>query len=341
MNYILKNENAVFYECGFSCDNVIFLKLGNEAFFITDGRYVTEANEFVKDAEVIDGGFDIYKTAREILKKNRIKKIVFDPLCWSVDEFKRLNSKLTSHFFPKKNFSQQKRIIKNKDEILTIKKAAKIGAEGFEEFAKFLQNAENLTEKKLFFKANEILCRQGELQSSFDPIVAIDENAAKPHSLPSLKPLINNSLFLFDAGIKYKRYCSDRTRVLEFVKGTNLNFSKKQHFKSRKRQKIYDIVLKAQESAIKHAKVGMKACEVDKIARDIIQSSGYGKYFIHSTGHGVGLDIHELPVISKRDETILQEGMVFTVEPGIYLPGEFGVRIEDMVVMSEKGAEIL
>ena len=106
-------------------------------------------------------------------------------------------------------------------------------------------------------------------------------------------------------------------------------------------QKIYDIVLKAQECAIQGAKPGMLASEVDALARNVIEKAGYGKYFVHSTGHGIGLDIHELPAISPRSKTILQEGMVFSIEPGIYIPDLYGVRIEDLVVLESKGARII
>ena len=175
---------------------------------------------------------------------------------------------------------------------------------------------------------------------SFEPIVAINENAAKPHALPTDTEVKIGSLILVDAGLKYERYCSDRTRVAEY--GNNLNFDKKhQTFLSSKRQKVYDTVLKAQERAIKAAKPGVKACDIDKAAREVIEKAGYGKYFVHSTGHGVGLDIHELPVISAKSETIIEENMIFTIEPGIYLPGEFGVRIEDMVRIAHTRAVVL
>jgi len=340
MNYVLKNENAVYYECGFSCDNVIFLKLGNEGFFITDGRYVTEAKEKIKNAEVIKSEYDLQKSAREILRKNRVKKVIYDPLDWSVEDFYKLSSKLQCYFKKEINFSQKKRIIKTDAEIELLKKAVKLGSEGFDRFAKYLKNdGVGKNEKKLFFKAIEILTKEGELTTSFDPIIAINENAAKPHSLPCEKTLHRNDLVLFDAGIKYKRYCSDRTRMVEI--GDNINFDIKQSFKDKKRQKIYDIVLKAKDEALKVAKEGVKASEVDKAARDVIDRAGFGKYFIHSTGHGVGLDIHELPVISKRDKTLLRENMVFTIEPGIYLPGDFGVRIEDMVTIKNSKTEII
>ena len=340
MNYLLKNENAVYYECGFSCDNVIFLHLGSEAFFITDGRYTTEAKENVKNAEVIESKYDLSKTARDILRKNRVKKLLYDPLDWSVEDFYKLSSKLKCYFKKEKNFSQKKRIIKTDEEIKLLKKAVKLGEAGFERFGRYLNDSGiGQNEKKLFFKAIEILTKQGEFSVSFDPIVAINENAAKPHALPSDKILEKADLLLFDAGVKYKRYCSDRTRMIE-INGCS-NFDIKQNFKDKKRQKIYDTVLKAKDEALKVVKEGAKAKDVDKAARDVIDKAGFGQYFIHSTGHGVGLDIHELPIISKRDETILKENMVFTIEPGIYLPGEFGVRIEDMVMIKNAKGEIL
>ena len=148
-----------------------------------------------------------------------------------------------------------------------------------------------------------------------------------------------NDLILLDAGVKYKRYCSDRTRTAFFKK--DFKFNKKQQFAKKKIQKAYDTILKAQETAIKKARSGMKAKEIDKIAREIIEKNGFGKYFVHSTGHGVGLDIHEMPYISPKSETIIEDGMVFTIEPGIYLKGDFGIRIEDMVVMHKGKAHIL
>ena len=183
------------------------------------------------------------------------------------------------------------------------------------------------------------MSRFGEYDLSFEPIFAINENAAKPHAHPTDKILKEGDLVLFDAGIKYKRYCSDRTRTSQY--GDRINFSKDQKFSDPKIQKAYDVVRKAQEEAIRRAKPGMKAKDLDKIARDIIDNSEFKGAFVHSLGHGVGLDIHEMPFINARNEQILKEGMVFTIEPGIYVPGEFGIRIEDMVVLRDSGAEVL
>ena len=339
-NYLLRDENAVYYECGFSCDNVIFLRLGAEAFFITDPRYTLEAKEEVKNAEVIEAARDLHEKAVEILREAKIKEIHFDPQSWSVSSFEKLSQPLDITFIQAPNFSQKKRAIKSDQEILTIKEAARLGAEAFDAFAAHLRtHGIDKSEKHLFFDAIEKFQNHGEYALSFEPIVAINENAAKPHALPSDKRFKSGDFLLVDAGLKYQRYCSDRTRCSSL--NDDLNFSKIQTFSNATQQKVYDTVLKAQEASIKAIKVGIKANEIDKAGREVIEKAGFGEFFIHSTGHGVGLDIHEEPFISTKSETIIQENMIFTIEPGIYLPDQFGVRIEDMVCVGSQGAEIL
>ncbi|NOX15760.1 MAG: aminopeptidase P family protein [Epsilonproteobacteria bacterium] len=341
MNYILKDENAVYHECGFSCESEIFLKFGSESYFLTDARYLTEAKEFIKNAEVVlMDRRDPFKVARALIRKSGIKSLVYNPLEWSVNEFESLNSKLLMNFKQHINFSQKKRIIKSEDELQILRKAAKLGANAFDSFAKFIQKEGlGLSEKRAFHEAQNIFKNFGELELSFEPIVALDENAAKPHALPSDKILQKDMLLLLDAGVKYKRYCSDRTRTVNISK--NISMDKNSIFKDAKKQKIYDTVLRAQEASIKKAKVGVGASDIDKAGREVIEKAGYGKYFIHSTGHGVGLDIHELPVIGARSHDVIEENMVFTIEPGIYLPNEFGVRIEDTVIAKSNGVEVI
>jgi Xaa-Pro aminopeptidase len=269
----------------------------------------------------------LIKKAREIIRKERIKKLIIDPKEWSIEEFEKLN-KLNISFSKKPNFSQKKRIIKNEKELEILKKATKLGAEAFGKFENILKNSYGKSEKELNFLIQNILKSRGKYSLSFEPIVAFDANSALPHALPTDKVLEEKSLVLVDAGLKYKRYCSDRTR-------TYINKSNK------KQQKIYDIVRKAHDESLKFAKEGVKASDIDKKAREVIFKSGYGKFFIHSTGHGVGLDIHELPIISPKSDTIIKENMVFTIEPGIYLENEFGIRYENMVVIKGGRAEIL
>jgi len=322
-NYILNKENEIYYECGWSSDNAIFLSIDGQKYVITDGRYVLEAKD--ADAEVIEAT-DLVKKARELILKKRVKRLIIDPLNWSKEEYSNLSEVVK--LVEKKNYSHQKRKIKTQEELKIIKEAVRLGAVGFE---KFVEVIEEVDEFELSFRLKEILTQRNRRDLSFEPIVAINENAAKPHAKLTNKRLKKDDLLLIDAGIKHQRYCSDRTRTI-FI-GEDISMSKNQKFKDRKIQEVYDVVLKAQEAAIKAIKVGVKLKDIDKIARDIIQDAGYGKYFVHSLGHGVGLDIHELPRVSKNSEDIVQEGMVFTIEPGIYIPGEFGVRIEDMVMI--------
>jgi len=339
-NYILLNENAIFYECGFSCDNVVFINLENDKYFITDARYTTEAKEYAKKCMVIESS-DFIKDVQNILNRSKIKKITFDPNDFKLSFYQKLTSNTKVQFKPKENFSKQKRIIKSDKEIALLKKAAQIGRDGFKNLAKYIRkNGFNQSENLLHFKAIEKMSQQGKYDLSFDPIVAINKNAAKPHALSTSKKLKLNDLILVDAGVKYKRYCSDRTCTAN-SNFENFSFKRKQSFKNKKYQKIYDLVYKAQLNAIENARVGMKASQIDKLTRDVITEGGYGEYFVHSTGHGVGLDIHEFPNINSRSDVIIEDNMVFTIEPGIYLPDEFGVRIEDTVVMKNGKALIL
>jgi Xaa-Pro aminopeptidase len=331
MNYILKNENAIYYECGYSCDNALYIKLEDEAFFLTDSRYKIEAEDSVIDAEVIIVQ-DLYKKANKILLKSKIKKLNYDPKEWSLFAFEKLSNKLKIKFKPKPDFSHKKRIIKSFEEIETLTIASQLGAEAFDFFADMIKSdGFKRDEYSLTYMAKTAFSGYGKYELSFDPIVAVQANASKPHATPTDNILNKKDLLLVDAGLKYKRYCSDRTRTVYANK--NFSFDTEQKFKSKKIQKAYDTVLKAHDNAIEKARTGMKAKEIDALTRNIINKAGFGKYFVHSTGHGVGLDIHEMPYISSKSNMIIEDGMVYTIEPGIYIPDEFGIRIEDMVAM--------
>lgn len=336
---MLKDENAIYYECAYSCDNALYLRLGSEAFFITDSRYTIDANENVKNATVIING-DLYGEAVRLLRKAKVKKVIFDPKEWSVDGFDKISSQTKIHFKSELDFSHKKRIVKSDDELKILSKAAKLGAKAFKHLAKeFRKNGFGEDEYTLTHIAKGVLGDFGKYDLSFDPIVAINKNAAKPHATPTSTKLEKNDLLLVDAGLKYKRYCSDRTRTVHADK--YFMFETHQSFKRKKIQKAYDIVLKAHDNAIAKARSGMKAKKVDALTRDIVSKAGFGEYYVHSTGHGVGLDIHEMPYISTKSDTIIEDGMVYTIEPGIYIPNEFGIRIEDMVAMVDGKAKVL
>ncbi len=293
---------------------------------MTDSRYNIEATEqAVADKIVISK--NIPKTINNILKKSKITKIKFDPYELSLGVYETIIKNSNTRFVSKPYMFKLQRAIKKPHEIDLLKIAINTGRKRFIDIKKLLSRS-NMTEQKFNYKSIEILTGKGELGLSFAPITAFDKNSAKPHAIPSLDKLRTDSLVLVDGGVKYRHYCSDRTE-------TYIDHKKPLQ------QKIYDIVQKAQQKAIKSAKVGMKAKELDTIARDVIDTAGYGKYFSHSLGHGIGLDIHEYPIISSKSPDILKDGMVFTIEPGIYLPDKFGVRIEDCVVMKNGKAEVL
>jgi Xaa-Pro aminopeptidase len=339
MNFILRDENAIYYEIGYSCDNALLLSLGDEKFFFTDSRYKLEANEAISNAKIVITD-NLYKEANSILKRENIKSIVYDPKDWTIYAFEILAKDLNIEFTQDIDFSHKRRVIKSPYELELIKKAVKRGEEAFSTLAKEIDKSGiGKSDFRLTYLAESILSNYGEFRLSFDPIIAINQNSAKPHATPSNLTLKRGDLLLVDAGLKYKRYCSDRTRTAFIEDGFNFELSQK--FKSKKNQRIYDTVLKAHDTAISKLKTGMSSKQVDRLARDIIEKAGYGKYFIHSTGHGVGLDIHEMPYISPRTDTILEDGMVFTIEPGIYIPNEFGIRIEDMVALENGKATTL
>ena len=333
MSYILNGENEIYYECGYSNDNAVFLFLDSDRYLITDGRYTLDAKENA-DAEVVEAK-DLIKKAKELILKHKTKKLKIDPKKWDYSSYVSLSKVTKLQNVP--DMSHKKRMIKSKKELSLIKEAVREGALAFEEFKNEI--APGLDEYELSYRFKEILTKRGRRELSFEPIVAVNENAAKPHAVVSEKILKKGDLLLLDAGVKHKRYCSDRTRSL-FI-GDEISMSKNQKFSSREIQKVYDTVRKAQEAALKAVKVGIEARELDKTAREVIEKAGYGKYFVHSLGHGVGLDIHEYPYINSKNRTKIQEGMVFTIEPGIYIPGEFGVRIEDMVMIEEGKCVIL
>lgn len=336
LNYILKDENAVYFECGYSCDNEIFIKFQNRGFFITDSRYAIEARSIITNSEVIESR-DIIKSARLLLRSLGVRDMIYNPSDFSYFDFVNLSRDLHINFIAKNEFSKLKRQIKSSLEIEILKEAARLGASKFDELSQAISSG--MSEKTINFKAENIFRDGGNLALSFNPITAINANAAKAHALPLDERIKSNDLLLVDAGVRYQRYCSDRTRTAEFKDG--FKFTKEQKFSNSKQNEIYQIVKEAQNLAIKVVKPGVRACDIDAAARDFIAKNGYGECFFHSTGHGVGLDIHEFPIISPKSTTIIEPGMVFSVEPGIYIENEFGVRIEDVVVVTNDGCEVL
>ena len=233
----------------------------------------------------------------------------------NIETFERL--KKDSSFETKiTDIVERMRSVKTNAELKNIEKALEIAENAF----KSTEFDDSKTENEIGAEIEYNMRLKGAKKASFDTIVASGKRSSLPHADVS-----NNTLerpIVIDWGALYNNYCSDTTRTI---------------IETERHEEIFDIVLEAQKSAIAAIKPGVKVCEVDKAARDVITEYGYGESFIHSTGHSIGLEVHESPSLSKRDETVLEKGMVITVEPGIYLKDDFGVRIEDMVHVTNKG----
>ncbi|ASJ09184.1 peptidase M24 [Thermococcus siculi] len=219
------------------------------------------------------------------------------------------------------------RIIKTKEELEVIEAACRIADMAM--MAALEEISEGRREREIAAKMEYVMKMNGAEKPAFDTIIASGWRSALPHGIASDKRIEKGDLVVIDEGALYRHYHSDMTRTI--VVGSP----------NEKQREIYEIVLEAQKKGVEAARPGMTAKELDTIVRDVIAEYGYGDYFIHSTGHGVGLQIHEWPRVSQQDETVLKPGMVITVEPGIYIPKFGGVRIEDTIVITENGAKRL
>lgn len=233
----------------------------------------------------------------------------------NIDTFERL--KKDASFETKiTGIVERMRSVKTNEELKNIEKALEIAEKAF----KNTEFDDCKTENEIGAEIEYNMRLKGAKKASFDTIVASGKRSSLPHADVSSNKL--ERPIVIDWGALYNNYCSDTTRTI---------------IETEKHEEIFDIVLEAQKNAVAAIKPGVKACEVDKAARDVITEYGYGDAYIHSTGHSVGLEVHEIPSLSKRDETVIEKGMVLTVEPGIYLEDNFGVRIEDMVYVTNKG----
>ncbi|WEV44699.1 Xaa-Pro peptidase family protein [Streptococcaceae bacterium ESL0687] len=224
---------------------------------------------------------------------------------------------------------QKLRLIKSPEEIEIMKESGAFADKAFEIGFNFVAENPDATEMDVIAKIEYELKRLGISKMSFDTMVLTGDNAANPHGEPGVNKIERDRLLLFDLGTMYKGYASDATRTIAV--GTPSDFDKE----------IYNIVLEAQLAAMDFVKPGVTANEIDKVARDVITKAGYGEYFNHRTGHGIGMDVHEFPSIGGVDDITIEEGMCFSIEPGIYIPGKVGVRIEDCVYVTKDGCKSL
>ncbi len=297
--------------------------------FITDSRYLEQAQDEAKGFKII------------LRDKKSVTEIVSDHVkLWNVKQLGFEAPIVTYSFYSAlvRRVGEKKlkatsglvetlRLVKDEDEIRLIRRSADIAVKGFH-YVK--QSARpGMTERDLQGRLEYYTKTLGSEKPAFDIIIATGARSSMPHSMTNETRIKTNNILLVDMGVVYEGYHSDLTRPIFLGKMTPLH------------KKIFDTVWDAQRKGIAAAKPGATCADVDKACRVAIEKSGYGDKFGHSTGHGVGLEIHESPSVSSHNDTVLKPGMVITVEPGIYLPGQFGVRIEDMVLITSKGNEVL
>lgn len=329
---IVESKANRMYLSGFTGSSALLYISKKQQVIITDFRYMEQVSKECKYFKALNQGtVGLMGSALKLAREEGIKKIGFESNHITYKTYMGLASSKAFEFIPVDSLIEQFRQVKDADEIEKLRKAEHIGDLAFEGILDFVKKGwkKGITENDIALEIERIMRRNGASGTSFDSIVAAGAKSSLPHAAPGDVCLHEGDFVVMDFGCIYEGYCSDMTRTI--VVGEP----------SKKHLEIYQTVLKAQQAALEGIKPGLKGCEVDKIARDIITEAGYGDLFGHGLGHSVGIDIHENPRFSPAEEMLITEGMVITVEPGIYVPGFGGVRIEDMVVVTENGIDNL
>lgn len=324
--FLLTNLKNLRYLTGFTGSSGFALITKDRGLFFTDFRYKEQAEYEVKKYEIIIEKGKRTNTISKITKKLGIKKLGFETTI-SYSFFDMLNKK-TIELLPVKSLIERFRKFKNEEELSNIKKAIQRAEDSFLRVKPYIKTG--VRESEIALRLEYQIKKEGCKSIPFDIIVASGKNSSMPHAKPSDKKIKDGDFVIIDWGAACNGYFSDMTRTL-LMDGKDIS----------EKIRIYEIVNTARDKAIMTAQQGVKAKEIDAAARNIIKKEGYADCFGHGTGHGVGLDVHESPSISQASNDIISESMVFTIEPGIYIPDIGGVRIEDMVAMKEGSALVL
>ena len=326
---IIQNPVNRFYLSGFRSSAGMIVLTENKAVLLVDFRYFEKAKKTVQNMEIVLAN-NFFANAKELLETENIKKILPETDFINLDSFERMQKAFEGIEVSNDNSLSQTisslRQIKSAEETKCIKKSQGITDNAFAHILNFIKAG--VTEREIALELEFFMRKTGSEGVAFDTIAVSGKNSSLPHGVPTEKPLENGDFLTMDFGAVYNGYCSDMTRTVAVGYVTD------------EQQKVYDTVLKAQLSALKEIGPNKVCKEIDKIARDIINAE-YEGCFGHGLGHSVGLEIHENPALNTRDETLLKAGVIMTVEPGIYIPDKFGVRIEDMVLITDTSYENL
>ena len=321
---LLFGEANRFYATGFRSTDGAAVITADNAYFFTDSRYIEAAQNTISGAEVlmVDGNHKYSDRINDVIYSHGVKNIGFEEDALTYGEYIRFKKHIDADMMPAQKLLNKLRASKDEDEIAVMIEAQRIAEKSFNEVLPMIST--DITEKELATELLYKMLSNGAEDKSFDTIVVSAEKSSMPHGVPG-DVKIKKGFLTIDFGCVYKGYCSDTTRTLCVGKPTD------------EMRKIYDTVLEAQLAGIAKAAAGVPGCEIDKAGRDIIEKAGYGEYFGHGFGHSLGIEIHEDPRASIACKEKMPIGAVISAEPGIYLPGKFGVRIEDVLVLDENG----
>ncbi len=326
--FLVTDIRNIRYLSGFTGSSAAVLVTEKRALFFTDSRYTTQAEQEVKGPFTIREAGDPIEAVSEHLRRERIRSLVFEEKAVNYSTYLRLRRLLRGFGLkPSKGLCERIRAVKEPFEVQRIKRAVKVLNRGFG--AAIEEIRPGTKERDAALGLEFIMKRAGAEDVSFDIIVASGPRSALPHGKASNRRIRRGEFVMVDMGVLLDGYNSDKTRTYLTGRPT------------RRQKKVYDTVKGAHDLAIEKVRPGVEAREIDAAARDHIERAGFGRFFGHGTGHGVGVDVHEAPVIGPKSREVLKEGMVFTIEPGIYIPGWGGVRIEDMVVVTSDGCRVL
>jgi len=315
------------YLTGFSGSEGYLFVGNDENLLLVDSRYITQAHEETKACRVSLVNKGIRGVAAQISAVG-LRRLGFEAQSISVALFEQLKEGLQQvEVIPIKDELERLRGLKTGEEIAVIRQAIGIAEEAWKTVLEMVKPGAQEAEVALELEYR--MKKGGAEGTSFDCIVASGPRAALPHAQPTSRPIEEGDFVLFDFGSRYRGYCCDETCTVAVGRATE------------EQQHIYGIVKDAHDRAIAQVKPGVKFAAIDAAAREIIDQAGHGEHFGHGTGHGVGLAVHEWPVVGKDSQDVAEQGMVFTIEPGIYIPGWGGVRIEDMVLVTADGCEVL
>lgn len=322
---VITSTANVRYLTGFSGDDSWALVIGRRTFLLTDSRYTEQALKECPSCKIVQRTRSLAAEAANIIARNKNVKTVGVEDTTSIAIFDTIRKKIGVKVKKISRVVENIRTIKSPEEIACIKKASSIADASLDSALK--QIATGITESRLAGLIEFEMRKRG-ANVSFDTIVAFGPNGSRNHHIPGKRKLKKRDTILIDFGVRYKGYCSDKTRCFAAGKPTKIY------------QEAYDAVANAQAAAVKAVANGVSCAKIDALARKVIEDAGFTPYE-HGLGHGLGMQVHELPIVSKLSKEKLRTGQTITIEPGIYIPGKFGIRIEDNIVVTDTGCKIL